>query len=146
MWQLVFASCHRLISQQDKTRQQQQAKRVPDGHGGSYGSWPWQKPYWYDMARKKSCYKIFYKLSLTTQLLASPLYLYHPSSQPHILPLWPEPSARPHLFGSPTDEVTGLPKQILDFRRNSLGKWKIRPTFLLFFFSTFLLFFLIFNF
>ena len=37
MWQLVFASRHRLIHQQD-------AKRVPDGHGRSFGSWPWQKP------------------------------------------------------------------------------------------------------
>ena len=37
MWQLVFASRHRLIPQEED------AKRVPDGHGRSFGSWPWQK-------------------------------------------------------------------------------------------------------
>ena len=36
-----FALCHRLISQEQQ--QQQKAKRVPDGHGQSYESWPWQK-------------------------------------------------------------------------------------------------------
>ena len=41
MWQLVFASRHRLIPQQEE--QQQHAKRVPDGHCRSFGSWPWQK-------------------------------------------------------------------------------------------------------
>ena len=40
MWQLVFALRHRLIHQQEE---QQHAKRVPDGHGRSFGSWPWQK-------------------------------------------------------------------------------------------------------
>ena len=34
-WQLVFASCHQ--------QQEEHAKRVPDGHGWSFGSWPWQK-------------------------------------------------------------------------------------------------------
>ena len=37
MWQLVFALCHRLKSNNKKR------KRVPDGHGGSFGSRPWQK-------------------------------------------------------------------------------------------------------
>ena len=40
MWQLVFASRHRLIPQQEE---EHHAKRVPDGHGRSFGSWPWQK-------------------------------------------------------------------------------------------------------
>ena len=39
MWQLVFASRHRLIPQQEE----QHAKRVSDGHGRSFGSWPGQK-------------------------------------------------------------------------------------------------------
>ena len=39
MWQLVFTSRHCLIPQQEE----QDAKRVPDGHGQSFGSWPWQK-------------------------------------------------------------------------------------------------------
>ena len=44
MWQLVFASRHRLIPQeQEQEQQQEDAKRVPDGHGRSFGSWPWQK-------------------------------------------------------------------------------------------------------
>jgi hypothetical protein len=44
MWQLVFASRHRLIPQQEQQEQQEQdAKRVPDGHGRSFGSGPWQK-------------------------------------------------------------------------------------------------------
>jgi hypothetical protein len=42
MWQLVFASRHRLIHQQQE-EQEEDAKRVPDGHGRSFGSWPWQK-------------------------------------------------------------------------------------------------------
>ena len=35
MWQLVFASRHRLIPQQEEEQQEEQedAKRVPDGHG-----------------------------------------------------------------------------------------------------------------
>ena len=40
MWQLVLASRHRLIHQEE---QEEDAKRVPDGHGRSFGSWPWQK-------------------------------------------------------------------------------------------------------
>ena len=44
MWQLVFASRHRLIPQQQQEEQQQEdAKRLPDGHGRSFGSGPWQK-------------------------------------------------------------------------------------------------------
>ena len=42
MWQLVFTSRHRLIPQQEE-EQQEDAKRVPDGHGRSFGSGPWQK-------------------------------------------------------------------------------------------------------
>ena len=42
MWQLFFASRHRLIPQQQE-EQQQDAKRVPDGHGRSFGCGPWQK-------------------------------------------------------------------------------------------------------
>ena len=42
MWQLVFASRHRLIPQQQQ-EEQEHDKRVPDGHGRSLGSWPWQK-------------------------------------------------------------------------------------------------------
>ena len=38
MWQLAFASCHCLKSNKKRT-----IKRVPDGHGQSFGSWPWQK-------------------------------------------------------------------------------------------------------
>ena len=41
MWQLVFASRHRLIPQEEE--EQQDAKRVPDDLGRSFGSWPWQK-------------------------------------------------------------------------------------------------------
>jgi hypothetical protein len=45
MWQLVFASRHRLIPQQEEEQQEEQedAKRVADGHGRSFGSGPWQK-------------------------------------------------------------------------------------------------------
>ena len=44
MWQLVFALRHRLIPQQQVEQQEEQnAKRVPDGHGRSFGSGPWQK-------------------------------------------------------------------------------------------------------
>ena len=44
MWQLVFASRHRLIPQQEEQQEEQEdAKRVPDGHGRSFGSGPWQK-------------------------------------------------------------------------------------------------------
>ena len=41
MWQLVFASHHRLIPQEEE--EQEDAKRVPDDHGRSFGFWPWQK-------------------------------------------------------------------------------------------------------
>ena len=39
------AACFRLVSPLDSQQHQQQehAKRVPDGHGQSFGSWPWQK-------------------------------------------------------------------------------------------------------
>ena len=40
MWQLVFASRHCLIPQEEE---EEDAKRVPDGHGRSFGSGPWQK-------------------------------------------------------------------------------------------------------
>ena len=40
MWQLVLASRHRFIHQEE---QEEDAERVPDGHGRSLGSWPWQK-------------------------------------------------------------------------------------------------------
>ena len=36
------AACFRLVSQMD-LQQQEKAKRVPDGHGRSFGSRPWQK-------------------------------------------------------------------------------------------------------
>ena len=40
------AACVRLVSPLDfQQEQQQQAKRVPDGHGRSFGSWPWQKKF-----------------------------------------------------------------------------------------------------
>ena len=42
MWQLVFASGHRLIHQEEE-QQQEDAERVPDGHDRSFGSWPLQK-------------------------------------------------------------------------------------------------------
>ena len=42
MWQLVFASRHHLIPQQQE-EEQQDAKRVSDGYGRSFGSGPWQK-------------------------------------------------------------------------------------------------------
>ena len=38
------AACFRLVSPLDFQEQEQEhAKRVPDGHGRSFGSWPWQK-------------------------------------------------------------------------------------------------------
>ena len=37
MWQLVFASCH-LLKSNKKSK-----KKVPEGHGRSFRSWPWQK-------------------------------------------------------------------------------------------------------
>ena len=43
MWQLVFASRHRLIPQQEEEEEQEDAKRVSDGHGRSFRSGPWQK-------------------------------------------------------------------------------------------------------
>ena len=43
MWQLIFAFCHRLIHQEEEEQKEQHAKRVPDGYGRSFGSWPWQK-------------------------------------------------------------------------------------------------------
>ena len=36
------AACFRLVSPLD-FQKQEHAKRVPDGHGRSFGSWPWQK-------------------------------------------------------------------------------------------------------
>ena len=42
------------------TRQQQQAKRVPDGHGLSYGSWPWQK--YFLLLKKNTFLKILFFL------------------------------------------------------------------------------------
>ena len=41
MWQLVFALRHRLIPHQQE--QEEDAKRVSDGHGRSFGYGPWQK-------------------------------------------------------------------------------------------------------
>ena len=41
MWQLVFASRQRLIPQEEQ--EQEDAKRVPDGPGRSFGSGPWHK-------------------------------------------------------------------------------------------------------
>ena len=40
MGQYVFASRHRLIPNK---KQQEDAKRVPDGHGRFYKTWPWEK-------------------------------------------------------------------------------------------------------
>ena len=46
---VYVVACFRLMSPLDipiqyNNIQEQQAKRVPDGHGRSYGSWPWQEP------------------------------------------------------------------------------------------------------
>ena len=43
---MQVAACFRLVSLLDSQQQQQEedhAKRVPDGHGRSFGSSPWQK-------------------------------------------------------------------------------------------------------
>ena len=40
MWWFVFASCHRLISQEEE---EQGPEKVPDGHGRFFEAWPWQK-------------------------------------------------------------------------------------------------------
>ena len=40
------AACFRFVSPIDFQQQEEEeehAKRVPDGHGRSFGSWPWQK-------------------------------------------------------------------------------------------------------
>ena len=38
------AACFHLVSPLEIQQQEQQQKeRVPDGHGRSFGSWPWQK-------------------------------------------------------------------------------------------------------
>ena len=37
------AACFRLVSPLDFQEEQQDAKRVPDGHGRSFESWPLQK-------------------------------------------------------------------------------------------------------
>ena len=37
------AACFCLMSPLHFQQEQQQAKRVPDGHGRSFGLWPWQK-------------------------------------------------------------------------------------------------------
>ena len=36
-------ACFCLVSPHDSQQQEKQAKMVPDGHGRSYGSGPWQK-------------------------------------------------------------------------------------------------------
>ena len=41
-----LAACLRLVSPleiQQQQEQQQQHEKVPDGHGRSFGTWPWQK-------------------------------------------------------------------------------------------------------
>ena len=44
MYIVQVAACFRLVSPLDFQQQQEEdAKRVPDGHGQSFGSWPWQK-------------------------------------------------------------------------------------------------------
>ena len=42
------AACFRFASpldfqEQEEEQEEEHAKRVPDGHGRSFGSWPWQK-------------------------------------------------------------------------------------------------------
>ena len=54
MWQLVFASRHRLIHQQEE---EQGAKNVPNGHGRSFGYWPWQKFNGHRFTQKVQFYK-----------------------------------------------------------------------------------------
>ena len=44
-WQLVFALRHRLIPQRQEEQEEEDAKRVSDGHRRSFGSGPWQKQF-----------------------------------------------------------------------------------------------------
>ena len=37
------AACFRLVSPLDFHQEEEDAKKVSDGHGRSFGSWPWQK-------------------------------------------------------------------------------------------------------
>ena len=45
LWQFFFRLASLLDSQeqQEQEQQPQQSERVRDGHGQSFGSWPWQK-------------------------------------------------------------------------------------------------------
>ena len=57
MWQLVFASRHRLIPQQEEEQEQEEdAKRVSDGPGRSFRSGPWQKKHFF--IKKKYIYSL----------------------------------------------------------------------------------------
>ena len=141
MWHLVFALRHRLIHQEQQ--EQQHAKRVPDGHGRSFGSWPWQKQEqnWYALLfccvvlfRKEGELLLLWNMCLTNLLqekgcdLSDKVFTLHPAVLllPHhaiILFLHNEE----FTFSLTSIRTTGLFRPQLQPARRHLTKWTNGP-------------------
>ena len=76
---MQVAACFRLVSPLDSQEQEQEeqedAKRVPDCHDRSFGSWPWQKKEVKERQGRKVGSALFKRPGVAGAVLLTPLSL-----------------------------------------------------------------------